>query len=66
MTIEYFTRNQYGTMYRFLLNRKQAQLWYNMTGRKTLSESDLISLTELTGAKLVRVLEPEIAQGIQL
>lgn len=59
MTINYFTKEVYGATLYYLANPMQAQQFAWLTGRKTISETQMVQLTNLTGAEFVRVFEGE-------
>lgn len=59
MTITYYTKDVYGKTLMYLANPIQAQQFTWLTGRKTISEADMVQLGNLTGAEFVRVFEPE-------
>lgn len=61
-TIKYYTKNVYGNELVYLANPRQADLWYRMTGKKTITMQDLVNLQTLTMAGVERVFEPETAK----
>lgn len=61
MTIKYFTKNVYGRELIYFADAGQARLWYAISGRKTVEQSDMQRVTELTGTKFERVFGPEVA-----
>ncbi len=56
MTIRYYTKNVYGRNSQYPIDKKNAIT--KLTGRKTLTSSDILALNEL-GFDLVEVLEPK-------
>lgn len=59
MTINYYTKQVYGQTMLYLANHDAAIEWYNLTGRKTVTERDMRLLTNMTGVKFERVFEGE-------
>lgn len=59
MTIEYYTKQVYGNTLRYLVDSNTAIQWYHISGRKTIDEGDMKSLSDMTGVQFKRVFEPE-------
>ena len=57
--IEYFGRSVYGRDNLYIAG-KMGELVERLTGKKTVSLSDLADLAELTGAEVVRVVDPKV------
>lgn len=58
-SIDYYTREVFGNRLNYLSDSRQAMQWNSLTGRKTISNSEMAVLTNLTGATFTRVFEPE-------
>lgn len=55
MTIDYYTKEVYGKTMLYLADRTQASLWERLTGKRTLTERDMATLTDLTMIQFNRV-----------
>lgn len=55
MSIEYYKTNKYGVALLYIKDEKQASIVRELTGRKTITFSDIARLTEL-GCKFTEVL----------
>lgn len=58
-TIDYYTKSVFGRNVCYLSDDRQAMQWNSLTGRKTITNSEMAVLTNLTGATFNRVFEPE-------
>lgn len=58
MTIEYYRKNVYGNTLRYILDANQSIQWYRVSGRKTIDEGDMKTLSDLTGVTFKEVLAP--------
>lgn len=56
MLIQYYEKNVYGNICRYITEGKTAQAVYMLTGRKTLSETDMQAL-ELLGYTFEKVID---------
>ena len=52
--IRYETRTVYGRTLRYLLDADKAQAWYNLSGKRTITDDDLLYLRDL-GIDLVEI-----------
>lgn len=59
MTINYYTKSVYGKDNIYLANAESRNLWYRITGQKTISELQMDNLRDLTGVTFTRVFEAE-------
>lgn len=59
MTINYYSKEVYGNTLYYLADKTQAWTWRNMTGKKTITSSEMAHLTSLTGVTFNRVFEAE-------
>jgi len=57
--IEYFGRSVYGRDNLYIAGAS-GELVARLTGKKTVSLADLADLAELTGAEIVRVVDPKV------
>jgi len=57
--IEYFGRSVYGRDNLYIAGTT-GELVERLTGKKTVSLADLADLAELTGAEVVRVVDPKV------
>ncbi len=59
-TIQYFTKNVYGRDLEYVIDPADAQLITNLTGSRTVKETDRNSIEALCGGllKFERVMEP--------
>ena len=57
--IEYFGRSVYGRDNLYIAGTT-GELVERLTGKKTVSLADLADLAELTGAEIVRVVDPKV------
>lgn len=60
MTINFYSKNVYGTMLYYLANRTEANKWYALTGKKTITGDDMTNLHILTGVDFERVFEAQV------
>lgn len=59
MTLKYYTKQVYGKTVIYLADDLDAHNWHMLSGRKTITSSDMTNLTALTGVQFERVFEPE-------
>ena len=52
--MEYETRSVYGRNLHYILSPDKAQVWYTLTGKRTMTDADLVALRQL-GLTLVEV-----------
>lgn len=61
-TIQYYTKNVYGKETIYLAAADDRRSWQNLTGRKTVTKSDMVYLSQLAGFTVEdtfeRVFEP--------
>lgn len=57
MTIEYYTKNVFGNELTYLANDDDAWRWKQLTGKKTLTATEMDNLNILTGCVFKRVFE---------
>lgn len=60
MTIKYYSKDVYGTTLYYLANEADAKRWRILTGKKTITSTDMNQMNLLTGAEFIRVFEPEL------
>ena len=58
MTLEYYVKTVYGNDLIYFADLRSANLWHAMTGKKTITTSEMEQLTRLTGVQFTRVFEP--------
>lgn len=59
MTLQYYSKEVYGTTFYYLANEADAKRWQILTGRKTIDTIDMNQLELLTGVTFLRVFGPE-------
>jgi hypothetical protein len=59
MAINYYSTEVYGQTRYYLANAADAKRWHILSGRKTITSTDMNQLNLLTGVEFVRVFEPE-------
>lgn len=59
MTIQYYSRHVFGQRLFYLVDFESYRRWNSITGRKTITESEMNILSALTGVQFERVMEPE-------
>jgi hypothetical protein len=60
MTLNYYSKNVYGNEMYYLANAEDANAWYQLTGKKTLTKADMQNLKTLDSSfEFVRVFEAE-------
>jgi hypothetical protein len=57
-TLPYYTRRVYGNDLIYLADGDDARDWFSLTGKKTITMSELTTLELMFGVELVRVFEP--------
>lgn len=57
-TITYYTKSVYGNELIYIADHDAYIEWYNLTGKKTITERDMRLLTNMTGVAFERVFEP--------
>ena len=60
MTIDYYTRNNFGTLTDYIVSPTQAQAMSALTGKRTISASDREALTALCGVQWRKVPDPRL------
>lgn len=58
MIIQFYVKNVYGVNNMYIVDDRQARLVQTLTGKKTISQSDIEALTALAGCAWVQVLAP--------
>lgn len=56
--LEYYTKHVYGNELAYFAHYRDAANWFNLTGKRTISEREMQTLTAMTGAQFTRVFEP--------
>lgn len=59
MTINYYSKEVYGQTLFYLASQADANTWHRMTGRKTITSSDMAYMEVLTGVTFERVFDKE-------
>lgn len=58
MTINYYIKSVYGNELIYLADEKQADLWYQLTNKKTITQGQIETLASLTGVEFLQVIAP--------
>ena len=58
-TINYYSKDVFGQRLYYLADPAKAIHWQNISGKKTITQSEMAICTKLTGATFERVFEPE-------